>query len=178
MPKPLLNQLVQLDSVFHLNDWNINFTRLPSGFATGTLPQNLNIRAYTVDLPRWNVNPIQIDIRGHRFFIPGDKEFDSTITLQLHETTDAVVLEFFRAWAEAIYATNTGAKGNPAWTQLKGDIQMVLLDRQLNPKWEYMVYGVWVQSIDLGGQLTGDKGADIVRPTATLNFDWFTNKKL
>lgn len=173
MAKPQLGQVVTLDSVLHLNDWTVEFLRLPPALAGQLALQNVNIRAFSMDVPRLNINPIQIDIRGHRFYVPGDKEFDSTFTLQLHETSDTPVAQAFYTWFTLIQETYTGFRSDPSLTQLKADLKLTLLDRNLNPRWEYRLYGAWPQTIDYGGQVVGDKGADIIRPTITFNFDWF-----
>ena len=175
MPKVELNQVRALNDVVHLNDWVIKFVTVPpagiEAFADG-----VDIRAISVDIPRATLLPIQVDIRGHRYFVPGDTEFTPTITLTLLETADMNVSDAMLKWREWAYATMFGYK-SPV-DDIKADLKLFLLNRQLQPIWEFTLYGAWPTDFDPGGQLVGDKGADIMRPTVTFQYDFFLALKL
>ncbi len=76
-------------------------------------------------------------------------------------------------WA---YATLTGYKNKV--DDIKADLKLFLLNRQLTPIWEFTLYGAWPTDFDPGGQLVGDKGADIMRPTITFQYDYFISVKI
>lgn len=174
MPKVELNQVRALNDVVHLNDWVIKFVTVPEGieaFADG-----VDIRSISVDIPRATLLPIQVDIRGHRYFVPGDTEFTPTITLTLLETADMNVSDAMLKWRELAYDTMAGYK-SPV-DDIKADLKLFLLNRQLQPIWEFTLYGAWPTDFDPGGQLVGDKGADIMRPTVTFQYDFFLALKL
>lgn len=171
MPKVELNQVRGLSRVVHLNDWLIKFVTVPEGAGIQSFADELDIRAISVDFPRATVIPQQIDIRGHRYFVPTDTEFEPTLNIQLIETDNTRVLSAMLKWREFAYETLTGYKAPP--DEIKADLKIFLLNRQLQPIYEYTVYGAWPTSFDPGGQLVGDKGADIMRPTLTLQYDYF-----
>lgn len=176
MPKVELNQVRALNDVVHLNDWVIKFVTVPSGPGIEAFADGVDIRAISVDIPRATLLPIQVDIRGHRYFVPGDTEFTPTLTLTLLETADMNVSDAMLKWREWAYETMTGYK-NPV-DDIKADLKLFLLNRQLQPIWEFTLYGAWPTDFDPGGQLVGDKGADVMRPTVTLQYDFFLATKL
>jgi hypothetical protein len=88
----------------------IKFVTVPSGAGIEAFADGLDIRAVSVDIPRATLLPIQIDIRGHRYFVPGDTEFQPTLTLTLIETDDMNVLDAMNKWREFAYETMTGYK--------------------------------------------------------------------
>lgn len=176
MPKVELNQVRTLNRVVHLNDWVIKFVTVPAGPNINDFTDEVDIRAISVDFPRATLLPIQVDIRGHRYFVPGDTEFEPTITLQLLETDDMRVLNALLKWREWAYGTMDGYK-NPV-DDIKADLKLFLLNRQLEPIYEYTLYGAWPTAFDPGGQLVGDKGADILRPTITFQYDFYLALKL
>jgi len=176
MPKVELNQVRALNRVVHLNDWVIKFVTVPNGAGIEAFADGLDIRAVSVDIPRATLLPVQIDIRGHRYFVPGDTEFQPTLTLTLIETDDMNVLDAMNKWREFAYETMTGYKEQV--DNIKADLKLFHLNRQLQPIWEYTIYGAWPTEFDPGGQLVGDKGADILRPTITLQYDYFLALKL
>ncbi len=100
MPKVELNQVRALNAVVHLNDWRIKFATVPSGAGLDALANDVDIRAISVDIPRATLLPIQVDIRGHRYFVPGDTEFTPTITLTLLETDDMQVMNALNSWRD------------------------------------------------------------------------------
>ena len=155
--------------------WDMQFLQLPAvGPFAFPIAQGLNLRCESTTIPSVSNQKIEVYQRGHKVFVPGINEYNGTIELVFTETVDNYIHLFLLAWREMIWATRSGQSFD------KSDIEAVLQITRLNPKdepiWEYSLKGVFLEAYDLGTLEAAT--SDIMRPSVTLSFDYFTERPL
>lgn len=181
--KPKLQELTQnLDQVLHTNDWILEIIRWPRAFSSELsqllpLGQKSLIRLISIDLPKWEVAPIQVLHRGYIFQLPSIWDTPRSLTTLFLETMDKPVFKLLEAWREIVAQTSWAGSSDKDFkiSNIKADLKITLYNRQQNPVLEYKLYGVFPTSVDFG-QLVGDKGADIFRINVTWSYDYYFAK--
>lgn len=152
--------------------WGINFIKLPSlGYISLVTNKELNFRCISTDIPKASGSSIPVNIRGYKTKIPGDWNYTGTITVTFVETDQQYVSLLLKMWRDMCWDVRTGVQGSKA--DVEGTVLLTRLDSKDNEVWLYTLNGVFLEDYDPGGQLTGD--SDILRPTATLSFDHFSD---
>jgi len=165
--KPNVQQLRSLPDFVQLFQWNISVVRQPK---VATFPNDLNLRAVSVDKPKAAPAMIEVSVRGHKIKQPGISTTGGTITLTLLETVDMKVTNFIRDLREAQFEQGTGIQAPRS--DVDFDLKLEQLDRQNEPIWGYILIGCIIEDYDTGGQLA-DQASDIVKPTMTIGYTWF-----
>ncbi len=181
--KPKLQELTQnLDQVLHTNDWTLEVMRWPIALDSGLsqlkpLADKSLIRLISVDLPKWEVSPVQVLHRGYIFQLPSIWDTPRSLTTIFLETIDKPVFKLLEAWREVVAQTSWAGSSSDDYqtSSIKADLRIIMYNRQQNPVLEYNIYGVFPINVDFG-QLVGDKGADIFRINVTWSYDYYFAK--
>lgn len=177
--KPDLRNLAKLNRVLHRNDWDITWLKYPS-FGTSLdgefeeISKSVSLRVLDIDLPRYDVQISQIQHRGLTIQNPQIIDFQRTISITFLEQEDALVSRWIDLWREGIAQIRFPVASQRSFSlrDLKANLKISLLDRSLKRRaLTYFVYGLWPQSVD-PGQLSGEKGADIVRINVVFSYDY------
>lgn len=172
----------KVDIMEHLGDpapthhWGIGFEDMPSGI---TVP-DVNMHCTTTAVPRRTAGePVTIQIRGHQFERPAAYNDEHTLDMEFIDTTDNAIAQFLKEWRDFMWDTRNGVRGAAAYQDYTCTCIMHRMGNHDNetPIWEYTLHGCYYRDHDpLGGQLGGD--SEVVRPTLTLYYDWFTDQSL
>jgi hypothetical protein len=151
--------------------WNLIFASLPAvGIPGVAASQPINLRCESVELPKKTNQKIEVPIRGHKIFQPGISDYSGAITVTLTETEDNLVSNLIQGWHQLVFATRSGESFS------KADVEATILIQRLNAQneaiYQYSVRGAWLEDYDLG-TLDGNS-SDIMRPSMTLSYDFFT----
>lgn len=175
MARPTLNQVRNLGDFATSVNWYIHFTRLPEGFNEADF-SDLNLRCESAGVPKREGNMSEVQIRGlpvvHQ---PGLYLPETTWTCSLVETVDNKVTNLFQRLVSIHYEQGTG-KAKPK-KDCECEIQIVRLNRQDEPIYEYNLLGAYLSSYETGADLQGSS-ADIIKPSLTFTFDDFTEKAI
>lgn len=171
--RPTRGNIRQLSEVAQMFRWGLQFHTPPGAVP---VPDNFNLQCTGTALPKMEAGQsIEINIRGMTIKRPGTYNPSHQITLTFIETVDSAISEFLRAWREAVSNSETGAQ--LALSECTGDLTLTRLDNLDNPIWEYVLKGCYLEDYDpAGGELGGESEA--LRPTLTLYYDTFTDRKL
>lgn len=169
MAIPTHDNVRQLPDFAPLVKWEISIINPPTGLI---VPPNLNFQCTTAQVPKTEANQKQdVVVRGHRVYQQSLQHAEGTIQLDFVETVDNAISQFIRSWRELCWATNTGVQGER--NAVEATIQMLRMNRQNVPIWEYRLIGCFLEDYDpLGGQLESDN-PDVARPTMTISYDKF-----
>lgn len=170
-----IDQLRALPDFQQVTKWDVRFLQLPVvGALAFPLAEGINLRCESIEVPKRTNTKIEVDIRGHKVRQPGITEYTGTMTLTFTETVDNTIKSFIKAWTELVWGTRSGSQF--AKTDLEGVMQIQMLNNQDEPIYEMIVYGVFPEDHDFG-TLDGAT-SDIVRPSLTMSFDFFTERPL
>lgn len=171
--RPTIDQVRQLTDFATTYNWNLSIVKFP---AVGNYPagNDLNLRCISTDLPKMAGESMTVQIRGHKVNQPGIYNYEGNITLTFIETVDSVITEFLREWREACWQSKTGVANKKS--DVEATIRIARLDRQDNEIYEYILTGGFLESYEVGE--LGAEGGDGIKPTLSLKYDYFIDRKL
>lgn len=177
MPTLDVNAIRKIGDPVHSNKWTFELIRVPeavtslSKISPGDL---LNPQTVSLDLPRPQVSTIEVVHRGVSINVPGHVDFEKQVSVSFIETSSKKIIKLFEAWRSMASKISLPVGYTPTGNvnSLKGSFKVTVLNRKLKPLFSVFFEGVFVVSLDLG-QVVGDKGADIIRPTITFSYDYF-----
>lgn len=167
MARPTIDQIRSLGDFATLINWNLSFVTVPSG--VGFTSDGFNFRCESTDLPKWTGTSTEITIRGHTVKQPGIYRPSNQITLTMNETVDNYITRGIKQWRELCWATGTGVAQTKQ--SVEAIVRLTRNDRADNAIYSYLLYGVFLEDYDPGGQLQSSS-ADVVKPTLTLSYDY------
>lgn len=175
MARPDINSLRQMgDMVTNIN-WDLQIIKFPSGIPNVLTSQDFNIRCESTDVPRSTGQSVEVNIRGLKKKQPGLYVPQGTLSMTMIESVDNKITRFIRNWREGCFNMKTGSQLEI--NQVQATVRLVRLNRQNREIYEYVIYGVYLEDSDPGGQL-GNASADLIRPTLTLSYDYFDERQL
>lgn len=167
--KPSVEQLRALGHHQSTYDWGIQFFNMPSALS-GFTSADLNTRCQTMTLPSRSMQPIEINLRGHKVFQHGIVDYKNTLSMTLYETVDSKVQDFLKAYMNIQWTPITGTQVPKSLNQCS--FLLTLLDSEHNPVYNYTIIGAWLQNYEPSGQLQSS-ASDILTYTCTWQFDYF-----
>lgn len=154
--------------------WNLIFLSFPAVGAAGfPLTDDLNIRCESATLPKMSNEKIEINMRQHKVFQQGKGTYTNSFDLTFIETIDNKIHNFINAWQQLHHQDRTGT--SVLKSDLEALIQIQRLDNEDNAIYQYTLHGCFLEDYDLG-QMGTD--SDVMRPTMTLSYDFFTQSPL
>jgi hypothetical protein len=166
-----IDQLRSMPDFAKTYKWDLQFLTLPVvGPFAFPISEALNLRCESSEVPKTTNQKIEVDLRGHKVRQPGIMDYPGTLTLTFTETVDNTIHNFLKAWREIIWETRTGRSFPKA--QSTATLKLTRLDNQDNPVWDYVVYSCFPEDYEIGSL---DNASDIIRPSLTLSYDYFTD---
>ena len=109
-----------------------------------TVEENILVKA--ASLPASIINPIEVNFRGRKLQIAGDRTFEPW-TITVVNDTNASIRNKMETWMQQINAhvSNVSANDNPA--SYMQDAQVHQLDRQGNQVKTYEFKGIWPSNV-------------------------------
>ncbi len=167
---------ISMDQVRSLPDfqtayqWSLSIPNPPTGMDWAPV----ELRCISTTTPNRSVDPMEVTIRGHRVRQAGMATYAGDITLTFVETVDATVLEFFNAWQDLVWQTETGIQAPRA--EYMTTVILTMLDGRGNPTQKYTLFDVYPNGPIDAGELSGETG-DVVRPSVTLSYTYYRWEK-
>lgn len=157
-----------LGEVQNLLNWEVRMRKAPP--AGGAFDPNLAIRIQTAEMPTPTTVHNKLQLGGHEINFRGKTTKAGTTTLMFAEGTDAKVLTYFLRLAQAYWGGDgNDTTGNSVETeQLKGDLEMVLLDGENATTTTLKLTGC-LFTIDTSGSL-GQESQSLIR-SVTCEWD-------
>ena len=153
----------------------MRFLQLPLiGALAFPLAEDINLRCESIEVPQSTNQKIEVQIRGHKIFVPGIQDYNNTMTLTFTETDDAFIRKLLKAWRELMWGSATGSSFNKS--EVEATLQLTMLNNKDQPTFEYIIYGCFLEAADLG--TLDSSGNDILRPSMTLSFDYFVDRPI
>ena len=169
MARPSIEQIRASSDHATLFRWNLIFAAFPAALAGAPATEDLNIRCESTEQPSRTGQTIINNIRGHQTKQTGIWTYNP-ITLTFVETVDNLVNQFIHDWCDLTWVTKFGTSATKADSQAVVILQR--LDNEDNPIVEFKLVGCLPEAEDKGGSLDGAT-SDFIKPTLTLNFDYF-----
>ena len=158
-----------LDDFAPIYRWNLVFIAFPvAGIAAQPLSDDLNLRCESTTLPKMSNEKIEINVRNHKVFQHGKGTYTNSFDLTMLETVNNTISAFLSGWQELHHQVRTGT--SVPKKDLEALIQIQRLNNSDEAIWQYTMHGCFLEDYDLGS-LGVD--SDIMRPTMTLNYDFF-----
>ena len=174
MARPSINNVRSSSDHAVLFRWNLVIAQFPSALSGPPTTEDLNIRAESTEQPSRIGQTIVTGIRGHQVKQGGIWTYNP-VTITFVETTDNIINEFIHEWIELSWATKTGVSVTKQ--ELQADIIMQRLNNADEPIVEFKLVGAIPEAEDKGGALDGAT-SDTIKPTITLNYDYFERTSL
>ena len=166
--KPDISQLRALGHHQTTYDWGIQFFNLPS-LLTGFTSADLNTRCTSSTIPTRSIEPITINLRGHKVFQHGIVNYGNTLSLTLYETMDSKVQDFLGAYMNMQWSPITGTQVPKSLNQCC--FLLTLLDSYHNETFSFTIIGAWLQDYKPSGELGSD--SNVLSWNTTWQFDYF-----
>lgn len=171
-----IDQLRALPDAAKVTKWDITFLTLPAvGLLGGLVTEQLNVRCESVEFPKGTMENFEIMIRGHKIMQSGKLDMGNTLTLTFFETVDNTIMKLVEGWKQLAWSNRQG-RSVPK-QDMEATLLITLLDSQDQIRAKTTVYGCIYNSDDLMGTLDGST-SDAVKPSLTLNFDFFVTTPL
>lgn len=172
--RPTINQLRALTDFCPNYRWDMN-AALPATVAQAINSVELNLRTTSFTIPKRTVDSIEVANRGHKIYREGITSFSQQISLSTIGTIDAMTHKAVRNWhmmqwsddGQIVYGRMSS--NNPLDRQ--AIVTLTALNNTDESYWAYTIFGAWLQDSDFGE--FGSDSSDIIRPTLTLNYDFF-----
>jgi len=161
MARPNLVQVASLSSQEAFR-WDVNFIGATSLVAN---QEGLNIRATSTDVPKVVMEPVEVNIRGIRYFEPTISNETGDITLKFRETEDQYIRRLVTALQAAYSLPGVGSQVPKVMTQLA--IQLRQLNRQDVGIWQYTMANCLLKEPDYG-----ELGSDTGNQEISLSFKY------
>jgi len=169
---PNIGQIQATADYATVYQWEMQFLFPPRGVSsagTWMSEPDWNVRCESAELPQATNQPVTVSIRGHEIKQPGITSYSKQINIVFVETVDNKISEFLKAWKEICYRTTSGHQ----WRKEDTDavVQIMRLNRQLIPIYEYILVGCWLEDAQLGS-LDGSS-SEAMKPNMTMSYDYF-----
>ena len=172
MPKPTVDDLRQLQLTNRFR-WDLDIVKQPIAGYGIILPSDLNIRCESVDIPSYPLKTIPIKIRNYNVSRPSNIDTVGSITMNVIETTDGIIYDFFSGWYKTIFDPELGLSNDK--TLCEATILLTLLDNKDKAMRIFTLYGCL-----LSGYTRGTLGNEDIKPLSaqiTLTYDFFKEQK-
>lgn len=174
MARISLTDVRSLPDYAELYRWKLQFLQLPAvGVAGFPISQQLDLRCESSSLPKLSNQKITVENRGHQTRRAGRSVYSENFTLTFQETTDGAIHKFLKGWREIIWGTRSGV--SRPQEDIEGVFRLELLDKNDNPYWQYIVYGVWLEDYTPPDVNASN---EIMRIPAVFSLDFFTDSPL
>mgnify|MGYP000122315419 CR=1 FL=1 len=191
--RPSVKHLQILSNSFKTTDWIAKMVK-PLPDPISSLPffrdsevESFSMLVHSISFPSIQSNIQEVSISGFKIRIPVDTDFSNTVSIVLHETTSARVIEALWKWQKAIEDPSSKVKEE----KYKGEMIIFQHNPLANHGPEYQIprdekapvksrvqfylHGVAIAGFTLP-DFSGDKPGELVRPTATFSYDWMEVK--
>lgn len=170
--RPTIEQLRYLTDFGPNYRWDTLFV-LPPAVSAAINTAELNIRTTSMTIPKRTVQVIEIANRGHKIFREGITDFSQSITLSTIATVDAMTHKAVRNWGQMQWSDNLGRMSTIVAKDRQALITLSALNNMDMSYWQYTIIGAWLQDSDFGEY--GSDSSDIIRPSLTLQYDYFVD---
>ena len=167
--RPTIQELSQLGHHQSLYDWGIQFYNLPQILGGNFTSADLNTRCQTATIPSRSMEPITINLRGHKVFQHGIVDYKNQLQMTLYETQDSKVQEFLGKYMDMQWTPITGSQVPKSLNQCC--FVLTLLTSENEPTFSFNIIGAWLESYEPSGSL-GSESA-VLSWTANWRFDYF-----
>ena len=170
-----IQSLRNLPDFAQVTKWDMQFITLPLVGGFGVLiPNEFNLRCESIEVPKGSMNNVEVQIRGHKVYNSGILDYGNSMTITFVETEDNMIMKLDKAWREISWGSRTGKQFTKKETE--ATLLLTRLDKQDKPIAKYTVYGCIWQASDWG--TLDSSGTDSIKPSLTLNFDYFVDAPL
>ena len=172
--RPNVNDARSLTDFAVLYKWDLQITKFPTGIAD--ISNALNLRCLSAELPKVTFENFKVGIRGHKVGQNGIATFSDTLTFTFVETVDMAVMDFISRWR----TLTQNVEDNTALTKEGAELTMILTQLGSNnePIFNYEVFGCILNDYDPTGAIWDGETSDAVKPSLTVNYDYFTDGKV
>lgn len=175
--RPSLDDIRGLGNFTQMYRWGLMISEFPSALS-GTrayTSDDINFRAESADVPTLSGTSTETLIRGHKVKQPGLYDYGGQWNLTCIETIDKKIASFLRDWRELCWQTTNGSTGITHYMdELTGTIILAQLDGKNNAIWWYKLIGVFLETVDWGGQFDAQT-AEPMKPAITFAFQRFVD---
>ena len=172
--RPTINQLRALTDFCPNYRWDMQ-AALPAVVAQAINAYELNLRTTSFTIPKRTVDPIEVANRGHKIYREGITSFSQQISLSTIGTIAAMTHKAVRNWHMTCWSddgqTVYGRMSSNNPLDRQAIFTLTALNNMDQSYWSYLIYGAWLQDSDFGEY--GSDSSDIIRPSLTLNYDYF-----
>ena len=166
--RPSLEEVRNLGHHATNYNWGIQFLSLPRGLDNFT-SADLNTRAISADVPTRSINPINLNLRGHKWFQHGTVDYKNKFTIDLYETVDTKVGNFLDAYMDMEWTPIAGVQVPKMLNQCA--FMLSLLDSYDKTRRYYTIIGAWLQDFTTSKMESND--GDVVVFSTTWQYDYY-----
>lgn len=167
------NDLRGLGDLQHVYNWDIVFSgSSKSASILSNISDKLSLYCSTSVLPTRTQELIEIEQHGHTIKRLGKTTYDGEISLTFVDDTSPLVTEAFREIENLMWSSGIDGNGTQESDRdIRFTTNMTLYDNNDVKTQSYTLYDCRLTTFTPGGELSSEN--EILRPEATLAYDWF-----
>lgn len=165
MPKPTLDDVLNVGDPMLNDNFELTFTRVPGG-GDG---RQLRVQCKSGVKPGMSVQQAEMELFGHKTLHAARKTFSNSMSISFHESYDGIINTTLENWSELCRSTDTQSgsfKRDYATTA-----RMTIVDQVGDTALEYDIFNVWPTEVP-DAQFDGS-GGTAMTVDATFAYDHY-----
>jgi hypothetical protein len=165
MPKPTLDDVLNVGDPMLNDNFELTFTRVPGG-GDG---RQLRVQCKSGVKPGMSVQQAEMELFGHKTLHAARKTFSNSMSISFHESYDGIINTTLEDWSELCRSTDTQSgsfKRDYATTA-----RMTIVDQVGDTALEYDIFNVWPTEVP-DAQFDGS-GGTAMTVDATFAYDYY-----
>lgn len=168
MPKPSLDDVLNINDPMLNDNFDLTFTRVPGG-GDG---RQLRVQCKSGIKPGMSVQQAEVELFGHKTLHAARKTFSNSMSISWHESYDAAINLALEAWSETCRSTDTQSgtfKSEYAVTAV-----LTIYDQMNREAVSYNIYNCWPTEVP-DAQFDG-AGGTAMTVDATFAYDYYKRR--
>ncbi len=165
MPKPSLDEVLNVGDPMLNDNFDLVFTRVPGGGDNRTL----RVQCKSGVKPGMSVQQAEMELFGHKTVHAARKTFSNSMSISFHESFDGVINTTLEDWSEMCRETDTQS-GNFKRDYATNAV-MTIYDQTGAEALNYTIYNIWPTEVP-DAQFDGS-GGTAMTVDATFAYDYY-----
>jgi len=165
MPKPTLDEVLNVGDPMLNDNFELTFTRVPGG-GDG---RQLRVQCKSGVKPGMSVQQAEMELFGHKTVHAARKTFSNSMSISFHESYDGIINTTLEDWSELCRSTDTQSGSFKRDYATKA--RMTIVDQVGDTALEYDIFNVWPTEVP-DAQFDGS-GGTAMTVDATFAYDYY-----
>lgn len=165
MPKPSLDDILNVGDPMLNDNFDITFTRVPGG-GDG---RALRIQCKSGVKPGMSVAQAEMELFGHKTMHAARKTFSNSMSISFHESYDGIINTTLEDWSEVCRATDS--QSGSFKSEYATSARLTIYDQEGSESLNYDIFNIWPTEVP-DASFDG-AGGTAMTVDATFAYDYY-----